>query len=313
MVTKRKFLMTIASVGATAAVAGCSAVDDIDLSGQGPEDAVEQYFTALSDGEVEAANDAVHESWPEISDDELDSETITIVELYLEEMSVRELIETEHDPEDDELEEAVADIQAEIDDELDEIGAEDHAVVSYTVTFEEDEREETDEGMFLLVEEDGEWLLYANSLPSLSSPAEATGEETQQQVSNRLQIQSATGSVTETAGDNVVDEVNVTVTKSPGSDDISLGEVSYEFVTDDVTETDLIDTSQIDIISGTDDNEITDRSDRYQLVFDATDHIGGPIQEGETARLTLTTAEGASTVTELRVPDDLDDRGAVSL
>ena len=56
-----------------------------------------------------------------------------------------------------------------------------------------------------------------NTAGLLQTQAEATGQETQQQVSDRIQIQSATGNVT---GDETVDEVNVTVTKAAGASTI---------------------------------------------------------------------------------------------
>jgi len=71
------------------------------------------------------------------------------------------------------------------------------------------------------------------------------------------------------------------------------------------------------ISAETDDNVITDRSDRYEVQFNisttGTDVMTGTIEGGDSIQVTLTTAPGASTVTELRVPDSLVDRNAVSL
>jgi len=160
-----------------------------------------------------------------------------------------------------------------------------------------------------------------NTAGLLQTQAEATGEETQQQVSDRLQIQSATGGVDEDAGDSgEVEDVTVTVTKSPGADDIDLEEVTYEFVTNDGVITGVVGESGSsigEITQDTDDNVITDRSDRYTLQFDADTADEGlgedNLEPGDSVQLTLTTAAGASTVTELRVPDSLVDREAVSL
>jgi len=150
-----------------------------------------------------------------------------------------------------------------------------------------------------------------NTAGLLQTQAEATGEESSQQVSDRLQIQSATGNVT-TAGD--IDSLNITVTKAPGADDIQLENVTYEFVTSNQVITDVVAPGQISAItSSTTDNVITDRSDRYQLEFNSTDHFNNNFQGGDRVTVTLTTAPGASTVTELRVPDSLVDRQAVSL
>jgi len=155
-----------------------------------------------------------------------------------------------------------------------------------------------------------------NTAGLLQTQAEATGEESTQQVSDRIQIQSATGSIIDDGGTNVVDEVNVTVTKAPGADDIQLENVTYQFVTSNEVSTGVVGdtgTGISNISAQTNDNVITDRSDRYVLNFTAADAIGANLQGGERVTLTLTTAPGASTVTELRVPDSLVDKSAVSL
>jgi flagellin-like protein len=149
-----------------------------------------------------------------------------------------------------------------------------------------------------------------NTAGLLQTQAEATGEESSQQVSDRLQIQSATGNV----NGEQVDSVNITVTKAPGAEDIQLENVTYEFVTSDQVVTDVVVPGQISAItSDTDDNVITSRNDRYQLEFNSTDHLPSAFDGGDRVSVTLTTAPGASTVTELRVPDSLVDRDAVTL
>ena len=155
-----------------------------------------------------------------------------------------------------------------------------------------------------------------NTAGLLQTQAEATGEETQQQVSDRIQIQSATGSVGDDNPINVT-EINLTVTKTPGAGNIQLENVTYEFVTDDAVNTDVMSAENISRISNeTDDNVITDRSDRYKLSFDTASQVGQDgvkLQGGDQVTVTLTTAQGASTVKELRVPDSLVDRNAVKL
>ncbi|WP_253737823.1 archaellin/type IV pilin N-terminal domain-containing protein [Halohasta salina] len=156
-----------------------------------------------------------------------------------------------------------------------------------------------------------------NTAGLLQTQAEATGEETQQQVSDRLQIQSATGTVGDSDPINVT-EINITVTKTPGAGNIQLENVTYEFVTNDAVNTDVVDpSSDIKyIVNETNDNVITDRSDRYILSFDTATQVGEDgvkLQGGDTVTVTLTTAQGASTIKELRVPDSLVDRSAVKL
>ena len=151
-----------------------------------------------------------------------------------------------------------------------------------------------------------------NTAGLLQTQAEATGQETKQQVSDRLQIQSTTGNVT---GDETVNEFNLTVTKAAGAGDIDLRNVSYEIITDDDIDNGVIgegDTEISNITAENTDQVITDRSDRYRLTFIAED-TDSEFDPGDSVTITLTTAAGASTVEELRVPDSLVGRQAVSL
>jgi len=156
-----------------------------------------------------------------------------------------------------------------------------------------------------------------NTAGLLQTQAEATGQETQQQVADRLQIQSATGQVDSSGGNNNVTAVNITVTRTPGAGDIQLENVTYEFVTNEEVNTDVLNKSGSDIgvitAETPQDAVITDRSDRYQLNFSASEAIGRELQGGDKVTVTLTTAQGASTIKELRVPDSLVDRSAVKL
>jgi len=157
-----------------------------------------------------------------------------------------------------------------------------------------------------------------NTAGLLQTQAEATGQESAQQVADRIQIQSATGVVENVGGEDVVTGVNLTVTKAPGAGDIQLENVTYEFVTSEEVITDVVNgtdsgSSIGTITASTDDTVITDRSDRYLLNFSANQSLGGTLEGGTRVSVTLTTAPGASTVTELRVPDSLVNRNAVSL
>jgi len=163
-----------------------------------------------------------------------------------------------------------------------------------------------------------------NTAGLLQTQAEATGEESTEQVSDRINIQSATGNVTD-SGD--IDQFNLTLTKSAGAGDIQLNETSYQIVTDGAVKTGVLSGNATvigAITSETPDNVITDRSDRYEVQFNIStvggaptypdqEIIGTALQGGESVRVTLTTAAGALTVAELRVPDSLVDKSAVSL
>jgi len=156
-----------------------------------------------------------------------------------------------------------------------------------------------------------------NTAGLLQTQAEATGEESQEQVSDRIQIQSATGIVG--SSDNV-NKINLTLTKSPGAGDIQLNETSYEMVTSDAVETGILNSTEVtirNISAATNDNVITERSDRYKVEFNLNatgDQIlDEGLEGGDSVSITLTTAPGASTVEEIRVPDSLVDRDTVAL
>jgi archaellin len=106
--------------------------------------------------------------------------------------------------------------------------------------------------------------------------------------------------------------------------------VSYQIITDDSVETGVLSDAEIDIgniTSATNDNVITDRADRYEVRFNLNNNTNGAdnilgddgtiagqgLEGGESVQITLTTAPGASTVAELRVPESLVDRSAVTL
>jgi len=150
-----------------------------------------------------------------------------------------------------------------------------------------------------------------NTAGMLQTQAEATGEESAQQVSDRIQVQSATGNIS----NSELTDINLTVTKAPGAGDIQLENVTYEIVTDDQVVTDVINDSNIGFITrNTPDNVITDRADRYEITLNASEDLeDAEIGGGDTLTITLTTASGASTIEELRVPDSLVGRSAVRL
>ena len=98
--------------------------------------------------------------------------------------------------------------------------------------------------------------------------------------------------------------------------------MSYQIVTDDEVVTGVLTDPGVVIGSITAEtpanNVITDRADRYEVQFNISitgeeNIMDGTVEGGDRLSVTLTTAAGASSVTELRVPDSLVDREAVSL
>ena len=154
-----------------------------------------------------------------------------------------------------------------------------------------------------------------NTAGLLQTQAEATGQETRQQVADRLQIQSATGQIEGEQANATLENMTLIVTKSPGAGNIQLKNVTFQLVTDNKVETDVIEEGNIGNITADSkgDGVITDRADRYEITLENGTDYNETIEGGDTATITLTTASGASTIEELRVPDSLVGRSAVRL
>ncbi|WP_435073973.1 archaellin/type IV pilin N-terminal domain-containing protein [Halorubrum sp. HHNYT27] len=154
-----------------------------------------------------------------------------------------------------------------------------------------------------------------NTAGFLQTQAEATGEESTSQVSDRLQVVSQSGNVTDnaTANARVVDELNITVAQSPGASNIDLSETTVELIGTGGQSSFQLDDGAvtIDIFTGSaGDVVLTDNSDRADIGIDlsATTYNSdqsGELNGGDRLSLTFTTASGATTTTELRVPTTL--------
>jgi len=69
-----------------------------------------------------------------------------------------------------------------------------------------------------------------NTAGFLQSQAEATGQESTDLVSERVQVTSAVGIVTDTAENGNLSEIRISVSGSPGSDEIDLSETTIQAV-----------------------------------------------------------------------------------
>jgi len=144
-------------------LAGC--VDDIDSGPEetadndseetvdsSPEDIVEEFFNAVADGDVETQEELIHEQssslqstdgGPELTINEIESRTVN-------DMADRSSSSVS--------DEQIAQRREEFNDEIDEIGADDYAIVLFNIDIgEEDNVEE----YYILVEDEQEWKLYA--------------------------------------------------------------------------------------------------------------------------------------------------------
>ncbi|MFC5278043.1 archaellin/type IV pilin N-terminal domain-containing protein [Halorubrum rubrum] len=152
-----------------------------------------------------------------------------------------------------------------------------------------------------------------NTAGFLQTQAEATGEESTSQVSDRLQVVSQSGYLDDTgAGD--VDHLEFVVAQSPGGDNIDLGEVSAEIIGGDGQSTFELDDNavSIDIFTGGNGEVLTENSDRAEVSIALTDDndigVGSSddldyaLAEGDSLTVTFTTSSGATTTTEIRIP-----------
>ncbi|WP_321167635.1 archaellin/type IV pilin N-terminal domain-containing protein [Halalkalirubrum salinum] len=160
-----------------------------------------------------------------------------------------------------------------------------------------------------------------NTAGFLQSQAEATGEESSAQVSDRVQVISTIGTA-DTSGD-YLEKVNLTVSKAPGSDDLALNDTIIELTGPDdfATVTPDDDAVELHTIVGSDNDILENTSDRMAIEIGETsllDNIDGSDTdvapaEGERLTIKITTASGATTTEEIRAPETLDDGETVSL
>ena len=163
-----------------------------------------------------------------------------------------------------------------------------------------------------------------NTAGLLQSQAEATGEESAEQVSDRVQVSTVIGEADEfTAGEGDgstlptgaeeerIDGVSLTVSRSPGAGDINLENVIIEVFangeSDTLTEGDGFSVDKVNDNGDGDDKTLADSSDRAILSFalnntspDAT------LGTGDTIQLQVTTSAGATTFVEKRAPSSIE-------
>jgi flagellin-like protein len=164
-----------------------------------------------------------------------------------------------------------------------------------------------------------------NTAGFLQSKGEATGEEASAQVSNRINVVSAFGSVDSS---DEVDFVNLTVRQAAGADNINLSKSTIQWIGPDhaVTLTHAPDTDASGLTTVTDkfnttdvrggnDDVLTQQSDRIKVVLDPENvaDSNNNLGEGDEVQLTITTQYGSKTTYWVNVPESLKDKNAVKL
>jgi flagellin FlaB len=151
-----------------------------------------------------------------------------------------------------------------------------------------------------------------NTAGFLQTQAEATGEESTAQVSDRIQVVSTSGNVTDDGSGNfVIDNVTFVVAKAPGAGLVDLKETTVQVIGEQGQNSTTLDSLDANIESVLDVNNgvLTDNSDRaaVHLNFSNPGDFGNynELSSGEQLTVTFTTASGASTTKEIRVPTTL--------
>ncbi|OTF05350.1 archaellin/type IV pilin N-terminal domain-containing protein [Halorubrum sp. SD612] len=152
-----------------------------------------------------------------------------------------------------------------------------------------------------------------NTAGFLQTQAEATGEESTAQVSERVQVVSQSGVISNDAagsGEKGIGSLEFVVASAPGAGNVDLDEVTAELIGADGQETfqlqDNPPVTDVNIFTNGNDNVLTDNSDRAEVSIDL-EALNDPYEltEGDSLTVTFTTAAGASTTTEIRVPTTL--------
>ena len=159
-----------------------------------------------------------------------------------------------------------------------------------------------------------------NTAGVLQAQSEETGQESTAQVTDRLGAVSVTG-------DNISNErirtVNVTVSKSPGSGDINLQNVTVQWVGPQGTfnlVNGAVAASDRDTFGTAvfkDPNNsfpvMSTPDDRFVLVFRPAEFGSRGLGAGESAELRVTTQSGSTSIVRISAPTSLAGRSAVAL
>lgn len=143
-----------------------------------------------------------------------------------------------------------------------------------------------------------------NTALALQAQAEQTGEESLDQLTERVQVVSAFGEV----GDDRVETVTLRVRTAPGTDSVDLETTSVRTVGDGVDPS-----PSVEVVG--DDAVLTEGSDiGYVRIYGESGlDEGEGLSPGDEVTVRLTTAAGATTTHVLTVPDSLAGESVVEL
>ena len=150
--------------------------------------------------------------------------------------------------------------------------------------------------------------VLVNTAGELQTRASDTGSDAQTQVSNQIDVVSATGNTTDSSGTATSQVRNVTlvVKKSPGSDPIDLRDATIEYTSAENSSTlvyaDTADPSNFTTNNVTTTGTVLDNTrDRIEIEID----LPNELEEDESAELKIVDQSGATTTYGIDVPEVL--------
>jgi flagellin-like protein len=155
-----------------------------------------------------------------------------------------------------------------------------------------------------------------NTAGELQSRASDTGDDAQAQVSNQIDVVSATG---DTGGSGGVDTLTLVVKKSPGSDPIDLTEATVQYTSAAESTTLTFDNSTgsssftTNAVGGGPTEVLDDNGERVEIEVDVTAVEGSSLSEGADVELQIVDQSGATTTYGVNVPDVLSGRTYVDV
>jgi flagellin FlaB len=150
-----------------------------------------------------------------------------------------------------------------------------------------------------------------NTAGFLQSQSEETGEQSSEQVTDRVQFISETGVVS----GGTISDIEMNVKKAPGSDDINVDEATIRWIGPDGSAELTSGDWSVSAVSGT-TSVLTDDSDVFTLTLSLgtiNDLNVGELSPGESVTLAVTAASGGTTTVQLDVPESLAGESAVRL
>jgi flagellin-like protein len=164
-----------------------------------------------------------------------------------------------------------------------------------------------------------------NTAGFLQSSAEQTGEQSSQQVTDRLEPVSKTGNVDSSSGN--ITEVDMVFQKAAGANNINVSAATVEYLGPNGEVRLALDQSVSDVsFSVLQDNDdslssgsyiLNDRSDRLTVTFKLNGgnefSTSDELQEGDSATFRINTESGSTSIVRVQVPQSTSGENAVAL